>query len=244
MFVLVASGMAKYGAYQSSGTSVNKILSQFPKTIQIIFGVNGFDLTKASGYYGVLFLYIALMLTIYAVLLGSEIVAKEERDKTAEFLLVKPIARSQIITSKLAAGLVNLIIVNLVTLISSLIFVDYYNKGKSINKDILVLTAGLFLMQLLFFCIGMAVAAVHKKPKTSASLATSVLLITFILSYLIDFNSKLDNLKYFTPFKYFDAKTLMSRGSLDPLYVSLSVVIVASLVVVSYLAYSRRDLSV
>jgi ABC-2 type transport system permease protein len=244
MAALVGSGMAKFAAYQDNGFSFNQLLDQFPKTMQVIFGLNGFDLTKASGFYGVLFLYIALMAAVHAVLLGSEIIAKEERDKTTEFLFVRPISRTKIITSKLAAGLCDLIILNAITLASSVIFVDYFNKGASVTKDILVLMAGLFFLQLIFFFIGMAVAGASKKPKTSASVATSVLLFTFILSYLIDFNSRLDFLKYFTPFKYFDARVLVASGRLDPVYVAISLAVIASLAYTTYSTYQGRDLNV
>lgn len=244
MAALVGSGMAKFAAYQDNGFSFNQLLDQFPKTMQIIFGLNGFDLTKAGGFYGVLFLYIALMAAVHAALLGSEMIAKEERDRTTEFLFVRPISRARIITAKLAAGLYNLIILNLVTLVSSVFFVGYFNKGGSVTKVILVLMAGLFFLQLIFFFTGVAVASVNKKPKTSASLATSVLLFTFILSYMVDFNSKLDVLKYFTPFKYFDARSIVASGRLDPVYVSISLIIVTVLTFVTYSAYSKRDLSV
>ncbi len=240
---LVASGMAKYAAYQTAGQSITSLLDQFPRTLQIVFGLSGFDLTKASDFFGVLFLYIALMATVHAVLLGSDLIAKEERDETAEFLFVKPISRSSVITAKLLAGLVNLIILNMATLVSSIVFVNYFNKHGSITGDVLVLMAGLFFLQLLFFFIGMAVAAVSRKPKSSASLAGSVLLVTFILSFLINFNNKLDFLKYFTPFKYFDAKALLSSHSLDPVYVGLSLVIIAALIFTTYSAYNRRDLN-
>jgi ABC-2 type transport system permease protein len=244
MVALVGSGMAKYAAYQTAGQSITGLLAQFPKTLQIIFGLSGFDLTKASGFFGVLFLYIALMATVHAVLLGADLISKEERDKTSEFLFVKPISRAKIITSKLLAGLVNLVILNIVTLVSSIVFVNYFNKGGSITNDVLVLMAGLVFLQLLFFCIGVAIAAANKKPKASASLASSVLLFTFILSFLINFNARLNGLKYITPFKYFDAKTLITNGSLDPVYVSISLVIIAVLVVITYSTYLKRDLSV
>lgn len=244
MAALVASGMAKYAAYQSAGQSISALMAQFPKTLQIIFGLSGFDLTKASGFYGVLFLYIALMATVHAVLLGADLIAKEERDRTSEFLFVKPISRSAVISAKLCAGLVNLIVLNIATLVSSIIFVNYFGKGAVITKDILVLTAGLFFLQLLFFFIGLAVAAAHKRAKSSGELASSVLLLTFILSFIINFNSRLDWLKYFTPFKYFDAKALITAGSLDPVYVVLSLGIIVALTVVTYSRYTKRDLGV
>lgn len=245
MIFLIGSGMAKFAALETSGQSINTILNQFPKDFQIIFGLSGFDLSKTSGYFGVLFLYIGLMATVHAVLIGSDIIAKEERDKTSEFLFVKPMSRARIMSAKLAAGLVNLVIFNLVTLFSSVYFVSYFNKhGPAPIHDVLVLMAGLFMLQLLFFCLGAAVAAVSSKPKTSASVATAILLVTFILSFMVDINGSLANLKYLTPFKYFDAHTIIATGKLDLTYVIISLVVIMCLLGATYTVYSKRDLSV
>lgn len=244
MAALVGSGMAKYSAYQTTGQSIIDLVEKFPRAVQIVFGMVGFDLSTASGFYGVLFLYITLMATVHAVLLGTDIISKEERDKTAEFLFVKPMSRSAIITSKLLAGLWNLIIFNLVTTITSLLIVHALNKGAPVNTYICLLMGGLFLLQLLFFCLGTAMAALSRKPKASASAATSVLLVTFILSYIIDFNARLDFLKYLTPFKYFDARAILSSGRLNLVSIALSLVIIITLIAVTYGAYLKRDLDV
>ncbi|NTW29595.1 MAG: ABC transporter permease subunit [Coriobacteriia bacterium] len=244
MFALVASGMAKYAAYEAAGQSVNEILNALPKTVQIVFGMSGFDLGTASGFFGVLFLYIALMGAVHAALLGSDLIAKEERDKTSEFLFAKPISRSKVVTSKLSAGLVNVVVFNVVTTASSLYFVDYFNKGGSITRDVLVLMAGLFFLQMIFFSIGAVAGGISRKPKAAASIATSVLFLTFLLSYLVNMSDKLDILGYFTPFKYFDALTLLTDGRLDPVYVVLSAAIVVLSIAGTYRFYDRRDLSV
>ncbi|MBZ9609673.1 ABC transporter permease [Clostridium estertheticum] len=107
---MVVAGMGKYVALSVSGQSMNDLFDQMPKSMQKIFGIGSFDLSKASGYYGMLFLYLALMATIHAAMLGADIISKEERDKTAEFLLSKPISRNKIITSKLLAAFVNVLI--------------------------------------------------------------------------------------------------------------------------------------
>ncbi len=244
MIALVASGMAKFAAYSGNGQSIASVVDQFPRSVQIIFGLSGFDLSKASGFYGVLFIYIALMATVHAVLLGTDIISKEERDKTSEFLFVKPISRAKIVSDKLLAGLINIVVLNLVTLFSSIYFVNLLGKGASINKDIVVLMAGLFYLQLIFFFAGTAIASACKKPKSAPSIATSVLLITFILSFLVNLNASLDKLKYLTPFKYFDARTLLADGRLDPIYIAISISLIIFMIIISYTTYSERDLNV
>jgi ABC-2 type transport system permease protein len=71
----------------------------------------------------------------------------------------------------------------------------------------------------------------------------SIMLFTFVLFYLVNLNESLNPLKYLTPFKYFDAAVLMKDG-LDPVFVTLSLVIVVLGIAGTYYFYSRRDLSV
>lgn len=243
MALLVMSGMAKFAAYEQAGQSVEQIMGALPKAVRVIFGLTGFDLTKASGFFGILFLYLAVMAAVHAVLIGSGVISEEERDKTSEFLYAKPISRGRAITGKLLAGLANLVVLNLVTLGSSFAFVSYYGKGESFTNEILVLMAGLFFLQLIFFSLGAVVAGTARKPKSAATRATSIMLLTFLLFYLINLDDKLDFLKYLTPFKYYDAAVLMKNG-LDPLYVTLTVVIVVLAIGGTYRFYGERDLSV
>lgn len=242
MIVLVFLSMIKYNTFSGAGQSAVDLFAQLPRSIQTIFGLNGFDLTQASGFFGIMFMYIALMATIHAAMLGAGIISKEERDKTSEFLFAKPISRLKVTTSKILAGLINIVIFNLVTLASSIITVEYFTKSSSTDKYIILLMCGLMIMQVIFFFIGTAVAASVKKPKTASSVATGVLLGTFIMTYLINMNSSFDNLKYLTPFKYFDAQTLLASGKLDIIYILISIILIFICTVVTYLAYRNKDL--
>jgi len=241
---MVAAGMGKYVALSSAGQSMTDLLSQMPKSMQAIMGIGTFDLSKASGFYGMLYFYLVLMATIHAAMLGADIISKEERDKTAEFLMVKPISRNKIITSKLLASLLNILIFNIITLISSIVIVGKYSKGEAVSADIIILMIGLFILQLIFMFIGTAIAAISKKPKSATSTATAVLLIAFILSVAIDMNSKIENLKYLTPFKYFEAKNLLSGDGFQWSYVILSIIIISAMVCITYIFYKKRDLSI
>ncbi len=244
IFLLIASSMGKYAALSTSGQSINDLLEQMPKSLKAIMGLGTFDLSTVTGYYGVLFIYLVVMATIHAAMLGANIISKEERDKTTEFLFVKPISRNRIITSKLAASLINILILNFVTYVSSIVMVQKYSNGEAIFEDITMLMIGMFILQLIFLFMGTAIAAISKNPKASTSLTTGILLSTFILSVAIDINSRVENLKYLTPFKYFDAKNLLLDGGFDAVSIALSAVIIPVLFSITYVFYSKRDLNV
>lgn len=245
MFLLVYSGMAKYSGYQKSGIkAINDLFGTLPAGLKAVMGVGKIDLTTAIGFYSILFLYIAVMVAIHATLLGAEIITKEERFRTAEFLNTLPVSRTKVITSKLIAAAIDVVILNLVTLASSLIFVTAYNKGESATGDILKIIVGLFFIQMIFLALGMAVAAIIKRNKLAAPVASGVMLFTFFLYLWLDITDKLPDLKYLTPFKYFDGKVIVKEGGLDPAFVLISICLIAVLLVVSYIFYQRRDLKI
>ncbi|MEH6991431.1 ABC transporter permease subunit [Neobacillus drentensis] len=244
VFLMVASGMVKYESLSSSGQPMNEMLAGMPKSMLALLGIGDFDISTATGYYGLLFIYLLLMATIHAAMLGATIIAKEERDKTSEFLFVKPVSRNRVITAKLLAAFLNILILNLVTFVSSVGLVGKYSNGEVVTKDIAITMAGMFILQLLFMVIGSSLAAVKKKSKSAASLATGVLLLTYVISVAIDLNENIEGLKYLTPFKYFEAKNVMFGGGFEFIFVLLSGVLITALTVATFLFYKKRDLNV
>jgi ABC-2 type transport system permease protein len=244
MFFLIVGGMGKYAGSTASGQSLNEIMTQMPKSLGAVFGVGVFDLSKASGFYGVLFMYIAVMAAIHASMLGANIISKEERDKTSEFLFVKPVSRSRVISFKLLAALTNVIIFNIISAVTSAAIVGYYAKGEDVNGIIAKLMVGLFILQLIFMFIGSGIASASKNPKTAPGAATGILLFTFILSIGIDLNEKLDALKYITPFKYYEARLMMYGGGFKAVYLAISACLIAALLYITYTSFRKRDLNV
>lgn len=240
---LIASGMGKYAGMSASGQSMTDLLAQMPSSLKAVLGMGDFDLTKATGYYGVLFLYLALMAAVHAAMLGANIISKEEREKTAEFLFLKPVSRNKVITYKLSAAIISILVFNLIVFLSSFLIVQYYSQGEAVLGVIFRLMAGMFILQLIFLLIGTAIAAMSKHPRSAPTLSTVILLLTFVLSIAIDLNGRIENLKYLTPFKYFEAKNLMDTG-IDPAYLILSLVVIALLFWATYVSYSNRDLNV
>ena len=243
MFLLVASGMGKYTAYSASGAS-NEIFNKMPYSLKALLGLGSFDVTSMSGYFALLFLYIEITAAIHAVLLGSHIIAKEERDKTTEFLIPKPVSRTTIITSKLLAALVNILILNIVTLVSSIIMVSAYNKGADISGEIGMFMLSMFILQLIFQSLGAALAALIRNPKASGSLAVGILLASFVIAKVTDLTDRVNFLNLLSPFKYFSYNDMVKGNGLNFGIVILSLLLAAAFSVSTYFFYRKRDLNV
>jgi ABC-2 type transport system permease protein len=238
---IVGDGIVEYDGFQKSGNAIGSIIEAMPESLQVILNMDQLDITDILGYYTVFFAYLVILCAVHAVMLGSSIIAKEERDKTAEFLLAKPISRERIILFKLVAGLIQLLIINAVAWISTFIGISFYEEGN--GMEIAFLMIGLFLVQSIFLLIGTAIAAVCREPKMTMSLSAGVLLILYIASVLGSLYSRLDFLQYFTPFAYIDAHQLINGEGFDGRFIGIAITIMAALFTITLRGYLRRDMN-
>jgi ABC-2 type transport system permease protein len=241
VILLVVVGISKFSAYYNNPEMLS-ILDNLPQAVLNAFDLLAFNLTTVSGFFGLMFTYYALLLSIAAVMWGSDIITKEERDKTVEFSLTLPVTRSRLVTAKTLAALVNCIGLLLITWGASIVSAARYQPDAGFYKFLALCMLALFIMQLIFLSIGIFLGCAIKRYKQASSIAVSLLLGTYFLSIISTLNKNLDFLKYFTPFRYFDPAMLLHESKIDMAYVGLSAAIIVVSMVRAYVTYARRDL--
>src|SRR3972149_10806393 len=238
---LIGVGTAKFSAF-AAHPDMLAILDSMPSAVLDAMNLRAFNLTTLSGFYGIMFLYFGLMGAMAAALWGSDIISKEERDKTVEFSLVLPVSRSKVVTAKALAALVNCVAFVFITWGVSLVAGRSYSPDRSFYAFLALEMQAMFLIELIFLAIGLLLGCAMKQHKWSASFAVAIILTTYMISILSVMQEKLDFLKYLTPFQYFDAGDLFRTGQLDGAFLLLSAVIVVGCLSVAYWSYDRRDL--
>ncbi len=244
MVFLIYAGMIKYSAFSETGQSVNELMGSIPAQMRNVLGIgDGAHLTSIAVFYSIFFIYFLLLAAVFSTMLGVTIISKEERDRTSDFLFSKPVTRVHVISCKIIAALLNLFVFSLVTLTASLIFVSPYLKTKtSLFIPILLVITALFLLELLFFGIGLFLAAVTKNSKRASSFATMIILGTFMLKVIIDLNEKARPLRFLTPFYYYSANTLMFDRTVDLPFTILTLLLATAGTCACYYFYQKREL--
>jgi ABC-2 type transport system permease protein len=241
VILFVTIGVSKFSAYYGNPEML-AILDDMPPALLAAFNMEAFNLTTVSGFFGLMFTYFALLLSIAAAMWGSDIISKEERDKTVEFSLTLPVTRSRLVTAKTLAALVNCIGLLLITWAVSLVSAAQYQPDREFYQFLGLCMLALFIMELTFLAVGIFLGCAMKQYKRASAAAVSLLLGTYFLSVISGLNQDLDFLKYFSPFKYFDAGVLLRESRLDLAFVGLSLAIIVLSMVGAYLTYTRRDL--
>ncbi|GAP15284.1 ABC-2 family transporter protein [Longilinea arvoryzae] len=239
--LLIMIALAKFSAF-AGNPDMLAMLDSMPPALLDALNMRAFNLTTLSGFYGLMFIYFGLMGAMAAAMWGSEVISKEERDKTVEFSLVLPVSRSRVITAKAAAALINCVAFVLITWAISLVGVRSYTPDPAFYDFLVLEMQAMLVIELIFLALGLLLGCAMKQYKFSGSTAVGIILVTYFMSIFSTMNEKLDFLKYFTPFRYFDAGLLFRNGKLDGLYLLLSAGIIVVCVAAAYWIYNKRDL--
>ncbi|MBB6215411.1 ABC-2 type transport system permease protein [Anaerosolibacter carboniphilus] len=218
-----------------------KIMEGFPEALRLALGISVENIGSILGFYSYVFLYISLCGAIQAMNLGTSIVSKEVREKTADFLLSKPVTRTQVMTSKLLAALASLVITNVFYLTAAVIMASLVETKAYSTKIFLMISLTLFFLQLIFLALGIIVSVVVPKIKSVLPISLGIVFTFFIISALASTTGD-DALRYITPFKYFDLAYIVQHSSYEPTFVMAAIGFIAAAITISYFIYCRKDI--
>ena len=222
--------------------SLNDFLANYPKELLIAFGLNGVDLSTVLGFFGFIFLFVQICLAIQAANYGFSLVSVEEADRTADFLLTKPVKRNQILTSKLVAAVASLTVTNAVVWVSSFLFLNLFKGDHAFDGSALVLLlATIIIFQLFFLGVGLGISLLFRRIR---SVIPYSLALTFGMYVLNAFSGQLGTsvLEKITPFKHFEPASILANKSYDVPLVAVSVAVIMVSIAGGYYLYSRRDI--
>ncbi|MBW4828112.1 MAG: ABC transporter permease [Clostridiaceae bacterium] len=243
IILLMSIQMIKFESF-AGNSNINEFMESLSQGVLSAIGMSNLNIATLEGFISTISPYLYLILGIHAVLLGSSIISKEERDRTVEYLFTLPISRRKVVWNKLISAIINLILLNFVTLAATLISSIRYEKNECFYKFIVLLFLAIFIVQLIFLSIGMLVASINKKYKKSGNISVSILMITFVISSLINMVDSVDILKYITPFKFFDANYILNEGKLELVFIVISLLIIGFGISGTFIFFSKRDLNV
>jgi ABC-2 type transport system permease protein len=234
MFILIFSSAA------GEMESFKKILNNMPEAMRKALSIYVGGITKLEGFYSVVFVYVVLCGAIQAMNLGISIVSKEIRDKTADFLLTKPVKRENILTCKLLAAFTSLLITNVIYLVITVLMTLTVNSKFSM-KSFLMISYTLFFIQLMFLALGVVVSIILGKVKAVTSISLSTVFGFFIISSL---GSVIGDkaIRYISPFKYFDAVYIIKNSAYETRFIIIEIMFLISAIAASYIIYVKKDI--
>lgn len=241
-FLLIAGIMGKYSGLSVNDEQMNELLAKMPKAIQVFIGGGAFDLTQISGYVGVTIGYIMLIAAVFAVVLGANSIRGEERDKTAEFIMSKPVEKWRVLVVKLIASVCLIFLFTLTVGIALFGFAFALEPESGLNTEIVLMSVGLFLLQWIYLGLGAVLAALSSNPRHAGRAGIIFVFGGYFLSLLIILNEKLEFLRPLTPFAYFDMAEVIEGKGIGIIYPLISAVLGVIFAVAALIRAEKRDI--
>jgi len=242
--LLIILTMSVFRTFMDNQAQVMGMLSLIPKGALQFKGISNFNtLWSVLGFYAVNnVIYMMLLGSIFAVVLSSNILLREEYNKTAEYLLTRPLTRSEIFFSKLAALFMNVFLLNLFTAFVGLICIEVVKNGPFSFGSFMVLSVYTLLLNLLFGAVGLFMSTLVKRPRPITTFAIGIVLTLYFIQTLSKITESISKLGYLSPFRYVNMDVVSTTYRLEfpnlVYFIGISVVLTG----VSLFMYRRRDI--
>lgn len=241
LIAIVVLFMSMFPSISKEIDEFKKVLEGFPEPVRKALGLEIESLGSILGYYSYMFLYVTLCGAIQAMNIGTSIISKEVRDKTADFFLTKPVSRTKIITAKLLGALATLVMTNILFLMSASIMVAGVSTNSYSVKSFWLISLTLFFTQLIFLSLGIFISTAFKKIKSVLTVSLGTVFTFFIIGLLVATTDD-DVKRYLTPFKYFDPAYIIENSSYEISFILIGIGLIMIFLIASYIIYKKKDI--
>ena len=176
----------------------------------------------------------------FASLAGVSILSKEEKEKTAEFLLTHPVSRARVVTEKLAALAIQITAMNLILLAFSLLSIQLIGERIPL-KEVLLLHGAFYLLQLELAGICFGLSAFLRRGSVGIGIGLAAMM--YFLNLIANLTDRARFLKYLTPFGYCEGADILEKGRLNIGFCLTGMLFACAGIAAAYWQYVRKDIA-
>lgn len=228
-----------YPEMKSQTDSISSLFSSMG-AFSSAFGLDILDYGSLKGFYGIeCGNILGLGGALFAALAGIAALAGEEKEGTAEFLLTHPLSRTEIVTKKLIAIMIQITALNVVVYL--LAVGSMAAVGEAVPwKEVSLLHLAFFLLQAEIACVCFGISACLWRGGIGIGLGLAIAL--YFINILANLTKGADVLKYLTPFGYADGSDIITHGAINGTRLLAGLGFAACGLVLAYIRYNRKDI--
>jgi ABC-2 type transport system permease protein len=241
---LISLTMSVYGTFLENNSKILAMMSILPEGMLQFKGISDTDnLFSVLGFYSANnVIYMMVLGSIYAIILSSNILLKEEYNKTAEYLLSWPMTRSEVFTGKTAVVFLNVVLLNIVTAAAGFISMTIVKTEPYSVYAFLILTLYTLLLNLFFGAVGLFMSTLVKRARPITTLSIGLVLVLYFLFTLSKITDSLSGIGYISPFKFVNLDTVNPEYRLEFRNLIYFIGFSLILTILAYRLYKRKDI--
>lgn len=225
------------------GNEMATMMSKLPAGMLKAMGINEQTFNSILPMYNTYYvIYIIVLLSIYAASTGATIISKEERDKTAEFLLTKPISRKSIFNTKL----ISLFTLAFTAYISQTIvaFIFVYAIGENVPWSVFMTMHIHGLILIIFFTSIALLLSMMLNPKQNfMGMTVGLVFGSYFINTIAKVADNISWLGYISPFYYLDFDVTDVNYSIHYTNAGITLLLSILLLIAAYKIYNKKDIS-
>lgn len=220
---------------------MDEMMEMFPEEMLKAFNMDISSMDTAFGWLKTEgFIFVLLLTGVYASMLGSNILLKEESDKTIEYLNSIPIKRSTILSQKAICAIIYIVLMVVIIGIFNYIGLDL--SGDFDKKQYILLSITPLLSALPLFAITLFISTFFHKTKKTFGIGLGIALASYFLQILSEMNEVTEFFKYFTVYTLADVRNVIVDISINPIMIVISIFITLLFILLSYIRYNKKEL--
>lgn len=237
--LLIAMCVLMYPDMKSQMSDVSEMFSSMGNFTQA-FGMDQLNFGTLLGFYAVEGGNIlGIGGAFFAAITAITALMKEEKERTAEFLMTHPVSRTRVITEKLISVFAIILILNAVVFICSAGSVIAIKEEADWNVIILIHVAYL-LMQLEIAGICFGISAFLRK--SGLGLGIGIAAMMYFLNIVANISEDAKVLKYITPFGYTEGADIINDAALKTEYIIPGMIMMVIGIIFAYVKYTKKDI--
>lgn len=223
--------------------SFGQALQNVPESVQGLIG-NASDYQNINGYIDIQIVAQMIFLTlILGIILGTSLLAGDEKSGTLHTLLAQPVSRSKVYIQKYIAMVVILAIACIIGVFSGVVGGTFVIDELA-NVDLSRTLQGAFMIWLLtlaFATLAYVIGAITGNRGVAGIVAGLYAFGAYMITTLASSASALNTLNTFSPFHYFNQPSIMKTG-LDMGNIAVLCIGTILLFIIGLVVFRRRNI--
>ena len=220
---------------------IDEMMKMFPNEILKAFNM---DISSINSVFGWLktegFVFLLLITGIYSALLGSNILLKEESDKTIEYLNSVPVTRTKIVINKTLCGIIYIILMVLAVGIFN--FIGLSLSGDFDKKTYILLSITPMFSSLVMFSLCLFLSTFTHKTKKTLGISLGIVFLSYFLNVISELSKETEIFKYFSIFTLADIRNVILDTKINPIMIVITFVLSIILVSLTLFRYNKKEL--
>lgn len=220
---------------------MDEMMEMFPKEVIKAFNMDISSIDTAFGWLKTEgFVFVLLITGIYSAILGSNILLKEENDKTIEYLNSVPVTRKNIVLNKVLCAIIYIVL--MIVTLGIFNYIGLSLSGDFDKKLYVLLSVTPIFSSIIIFGICLFLSTFTHKTKKTLGISLGIVFVSYFLQIISEMSENTEFLKYISVFTIADIRNVITNIQINPIMILISLILATILIVSTVIRYNKKEL--